>query len=217
VEDEALLAELISKKLKREGHNTKIIESVKDFKDKYKYPADLYILDIWLPDWTWFDIIRFLREIKNIHSPIIVSSWYWDTDKKIQWLNMWADDYIVKPYTPEELLARINALIRRTNGRSSNNLIYFRDFIYDPLNKKLNKWKSSVKLTKKEMMLFEIFVVNKWKLVKKSKLLSSVWWKWDENEINSNTLTVTISRLRKKLWKNFELFTSSWDWYILKP
>jgi DNA-binding response OmpR family regulator len=46
VEDEALLAELISKKLKREGHNTKIIESVKDFKDKYKYPADLYILDI---------------------------------------------------------------------------------------------------------------------------------------------------------------------------
>lgn len=216
VEDEKLLADSMSKKLQKDWYNVSVFYNVEDFLQNYKVPSDLYILDLWLPDWSWYDIINFLREIKKVNAPVIISSWYSDIDKKIHGLNIWADDYIVKPFLPEELTARINAIVRRSFTKTPNNVIKYKSFTFDTLNKELFRWKESIKLAKKELDLVEYFFYNKWKLLNKAKIISSIWWEYESVWVSDNTINVTLSRLRKKLWKDFTLVTVVWDWYMLK-
>jgi DNA-binding response OmpR family regulator len=216
LEDEESLADWIAKKLEKEGYNVIVFYNLKQFIDWLNWPSDLYIIDIWLPDGSWYDAIEFLRNEKNINSPVIISSWYWDIDNKIHSFNSWVDDYLVKPYKPEELVVRVWALIRRTFAKSPQAVIKYKDFTYDTINKVLKKWKYEIKLSKKEMDLVEYFLYNRWKLITKQKIVSSVWWNFDGFTVSDNTINVTLSRVRTKLWNWFELLTIVWEWYMLK-
>jgi two-component system phosphate regulon response regulator PhoB len=216
IEDEQILSNNISKKLKKNWFNTMIFNSYNDFMKNDIFISDLYIIDISLIDWSWFDIIKFLRNKKNIDVPIIITSWYSDYEKKVYWLDMWADDYLAKPFSFDELMARIRALLRRSYKIKLWNTIEYNDIFYDFLTKRIIKNNIELEFTSIELKLIEYFFINIWILIKKSDLITSVWWEYDLFKVSDNTINVNISKIRKKLWKNFKLKTIINEWYILE-
>lgn len=216
IEDEKILSEKLSKKLFRNWYTTSIFNWYKEFISSYKQKWDLYIIDISLIDWSWFDIITLLRDEKNISSPIIITSWYSDIEKKIYWLELWADDYLEKPFSSDELIARIKSLLRRSYKLVTNSNIKYKniEYIYNTKYVQVN-W-VEVDLTAREIQLVEFLMFNIWKLISKSELLNSVWWENDLTKISDNTINVTISKIRKKIWYKFWLRTVKGKWYILK-
>lgn len=216
IEDEKVLSNNISKKLLKNWFNTKIINSYNDFINQSSIESDLYVIDISLRDWNGFDIIKYLREDKDINSPIIITSWYTDAERKIYWLDLWADDYLAKPFTAEELIARIRALLRRSYKVSWNSKASYNGFIYDIKNKKIKKDWIEIDLTPAELKLAEFLLFNVWKLISKEQLINSVWWEYDLTKITDNNINVTVSKLRKKLWDDFKLKTLVNKGYILQ-
>ncbi len=216
LEDEKLLASKIANKLSKNWYQVKVFNDIKSIQNTENLNFNLYIVDIKLTDWSWLDFIKFLRETKKITSPIIITSSYTDIEKKIYWLWIWADDYLGKPFAPDELLARVQALLRRAYNVSENNIIKYRKFSYDTKNKIIKKSWEIINLNKKEMEMLELFILNKWELVKKSKLISTIWWNFENISIRDNTINVNLSRIRAKLWDDFELKTIAWQWYKLE-
>jgi two-component system alkaline phosphatase synthesis response regulator PhoP len=215
IEDEKLLSKNLEKKLIKNWFNTTIYNWYIEFINSNFQKSDLYIIDLSLIDWSWYDIIKKLRE-KNIKSPIIITSWYSDPDKKIYWLDLWADDYISKPFSSEELIARIRALLRRSYSDSLDSNINYNNINYDTKSKSVYiDWKK-IELRWREIKLIEYMLFNIWKLIKKDELIISVWWEYDITQITDNNINVTMSNVRKKLWANFKLKTIAWQWYILE-
>lgn len=215
IEDEKLLSKNLEKKLIKNWFNTTIYNWYIEFINSNFQKSDLYIIDLSLIDWSWYDIIKKLRE-KNIKSPIIITSWYSDPDKKIYWLDLWADDYISKPFSSEELIARIRALLRRSYSDSLDSNINYNNINYDTKSKSVYiDWKK-IELRWREIKLIEYMLFNIWKLIKKDELIISVWWEYDITQITDNNINVTMSNVRKKLWANFKLKTIAWQWYLLE-
>lgn len=215
IEDELLLSDQISKRLVKKWYTTKIINSIKEYKDIKNIKSDIFIIDIWLRDWSWFDIIEDLRKVKKINSPIIITSWYDEVDKKVYWLDLWADDYIAKPYSIEELDARIRALLRRA-FENPGNKVFYKSIELDLRDKIIRKSWEIIELTWRESQLVEYFLMNKWKLITKNELVTSVWWKYDELWVTDNNINVTFSKIRRKLGQEFNLKTIFNRWYILE-
>jgi len=215
VEDDKILSSNISKKIIRSWYNIETFNSVMDFKDNNRLSSNLYIIDIWLPDWSWLDIVKYLRYKKNISAPILIMSCLWTVQDKVLWLDFWADDYIIKPFSPDEFIARIRALLRRSLKINDNINIKHNDIIYNILDKEVFlKWKI-LHLPHKEKAILELFLLNKWEVITKSRLIDVVWCDgiiW----VSDNTINATLSKLRRKLWESFLIKTNINEWYILK-
>jgi len=176
---------------------------------------NLIILDINLPYMDWMEICRLTREFSNV--PIIMLTAKNSENDKITWLEMWADDYIAKPFSPRELLARIKRILKRTNTEeknegNSNELIY--------KNIKLNLDKKTVtvdweaiNLTKNEYDLLEKIIKEDWKVVTRETLMTEVIWY--EKYVYDRTLDTHIKNLRKKIWNSQAILTIRWEWYRL--
>lgn len=216
IEDEKILSNNIAKKLNRNWYNTKVFNSYNEFINENNLDSDLYVIDISLTDWSWFDIIKHIRKNRDNKTPIIITSWYWDIEKKIYWLDIWADDYLAKPYSIEELEARIRALLRRSYENINNSEITYNDLVLNLKEKLIRKNWEVIDLTSKEIQFVEYMMFNVWKIVKKIDLINSVWWKFDEIDVTDNTINVTISKIRKKLWESFKLKTMINRWYMLE-
>lgn len=216
VEDERILANKVKSILKNRGFWVNIYHDIKSFKENILYPSDLYLIDIKLPDWNGFELINYIRNIKKINSPIIITSWLWNDENIVYWLDLWADDYLQKPYSLEELLARIRSIIRRKYKIEDNYVINHKNISYD-FSKKILKinWKE-IELRSKELNLVELVLLNKWKFLSKTEIINSVWWEKDPLNITDNNINVTISNIRKKIWKDFNLKTKINKWYILE-
>lgn len=216
IEDEKILASKTEIKLKRNWFSVEVFNDIKSFKKNLVFQSDLYIIDISLPDWDWLELIQWLREEKNIDSPIIITSWYGDKERKVYWLNIWADDYLEKPYSPEELIARIRSAIRRWYKIKQSSKLYYKDVVLDLTKNKITKSWIEIELTSREMQFVEIMIYNAWKLITKAQIINSVWWEYDPSLVSDNNVNVTISRVRKKLWDDFKLKTYINKWYILE-
>ena len=218
IEDDLELAEKIAKKLKRNSYIVAIYNSKKDFLKNFKDNSDLYIVDLnlWESCDEWFEIISWLRKEKNSKNPIIITSWYSDLEKKVYWLDLWADDYLAKPFLSDELIARIRALLRRNSDEKSS-IIKYKDYSFDTKAQIFVKWiDKKIHFTKKEIMLIELFIRNKDKVISRNKLITSIWWDYDWSWVADNTINVTFFNLRKKLWSDFDLETIISEWYILR-
>lgn len=216
IDDNRILASRIKKRLEKDLFSVKLFSWLQDFKINHKLQADLYLIDLWLWDWSWFDLIKYIREDKKSHIPIIIISSYNDEDKKIYWLNLWADDYLSKIFSTKELIARIRAVLRRKSKIENNNVLRYKNITFDLNIKSLMRWKQKVYLTTKENKLVYLFMSNIWNLILKADIIATVWWDYESIWITDNNINSTLSSLRKKMWKKFKLLTIINEWYMLE-
>lgn len=217
VEDDSKLLNLISKKLKEEGFE---VDKAKDAEEGLNYILyqnyDVIILDVMLPKMSGFQIIETVRR-KGIKTPILILSAKESVEDKVKGLSIGADDYLTKPFSFPELIARINALIRRTKNIEEFTKIKYADLTIDLVKKEVFRNNKKIDLTAKEFELLEYLAKNAEKIVTRNMILQNVF---DINfDINSNIVDVHIFRLREKIDKGFDkklIHTVRGFGYVLK-
>ncbi|MBQ1704898.1 MAG: response regulator transcription factor [Clostridia bacterium] len=196
VEDERPLAEALSEILKNAGHFTDIVgDGVEalDYAEGFRY--DLVILDVMLPRLNGFSVVSAMREHGNA-TPVLMLTARTTVPDKVQGLNSGADDYMTKPFDPAELLARVNAMTRRT-GTVVMNTLSFGDLTLELDSGALRRGEDSVQLSRKELEVARLLLANPSMTVTKETLIVNVWG--IESEATDNNVEAYISFLRKKL------------------
>ncbi|MDP7591449.1 MAG: response regulator transcription factor [Litorilituus sp.] len=163
-----------------------------------EYPYDAAVIDIGLPKLDGISVIRLLRE-KNIDFPILVLTARGSWQDKVAGLDAGADDYLTKPFQPEELLARLNALIRRSAGQASP-LIKNGPLVINTKSLQVEINNQVIKLSSSEYKLLEYMMLHLDEVTSKSVLTEHIY---DQDfDLDSNVIEVFIRRLRKKLDPN---------------
>jgi len=172
------------------------------------YDFDLVLLDYMLPKKDWIEVCKEIRKKKDI--PIIMMTAKWEDDDKILWLESWADDYIVKPFKIRELVARINAIAKRSGLEDSKKI---GDIDINIKNKTVIKAWDIVNLALKEYQILECILKDK--TITRTNLIENIW-SWEDDLFTAdNKLDVYISNIRKKLWKDI-IKTVKWYGYSIK-
>ena len=198
IEDEFNLADAISSMLKSKKYSVEIKTDGEEGLDEALTDIyDLIILDVMLPHMNGFEILKTLREEK-ISSKILMLTAKNTIDDKMIGFNNGADDYLTKPFHMEELLARVNVQLRKTNGTISD-IITLGDISLNIKSMELsnNNENSKVKIIGKEFQLLELFMGHPNQVMEKEQLFVKIWGY--ESECDINTLEAYISFIRKKL------------------
>ena len=215
VDDEKVLGSKIKKKLENEWYAVSAFYSYEEFMAQGDANSQLYIVDISLWDGSGFDIITWLRWKVDCKAPIMIMSGYGDSEKIIYGLNIGADDYLTKPFVPDELTARVKALLRRPVDMTSQKLLTYKNITFDPSSKEVMVWNAKLHLGHKEKMILEFFMINQEQIISREKLITYIWW-WNYiGDVTDNTINVTLSKLRKKVWPQLNLRTMYNHGYIL--
>ena len=194
VEDNETLAKGLVYSLEQNKYN--VIHTL-NIKDTINYlideKPDLIILDISLPDGNGFDLYN--REISKRKIATIFLTAKDDEDDIVKGLELGADDYITKPFSTRELIARINRIILKEN---QNLIIKIKDIEFDIDKMVVLKNSKEVSLTSLELKILNLLFTNLNKVVKREDIIEKVW-EWTGNDINDNTVTVYLKRIREKL------------------
>ena len=196
VEDEAALANALEHILKKAGHITDVVgdgQSALDFVRGFSY--DLVLLDVMLPKLDGFAVVRQLRT-EGISVPVLMLTARSAVPDRVTGLNAGADDYLTKPFDPEELLARVNAMTRRT-GTVVMDELSFGDVTLALNTAQLSRGDSSVQLSPKEFQVARLLLGEPSMTFTKDVIISRAWG-WD-SEATDNNVEAHISFLRKKL------------------
>ena len=159
---------------------------------------EILLLDLNLPKKSGLEVLRNIRLKKNL-IPVLILTAKDAVSQKITGLDMGADDYLVKPFDLDELLARIRSLVRRSKG-IANSVINYQDLELDTVAHQLTKDGIKIDLSPKEFAILQLLLENIGKAVSK-KSLEELLYSWDDS-IESNTIEVNIHHLRKKLGTN---------------
>jgi len=173
---------------------------------------DLLILDLGLPTIDGIDILTTLRRVKN-DIPVLIISARDQLDQRILGLHSGADDYLCKPFEFEEILARVEAILRRRKKKVQT-IITHNNLSFDVFTKTLKKENTIVNLSKRENDIFEFLLNNANNIISKEKVAQYIC-SFDE-EFNPKAVETYISRLRKKLGDSIDLKTIRGLGYILK-
>lgn len=196
VEDEIPLASALCEIMKK---NKYTVDAVYDGLSGLDYALsdvyDVIILDIMLPKMDGFEVVKSLRD-KNISTPVILLTAKDEISDKVTGLDSGADDYLTKPFSTEELLARIRAMSRR-KGEVINTLLKFNDTTLNLKTFQLSSSSQLVKLGLKEFQIAEMLFYNPNQVITKEHIIEKVWG--FDNEAEYNNVEVYISFLRKKL------------------
>ena len=157
---------------------------------------DLLILDINLPGISGIELLAKIRRNKN-QIPILLLTARDAIQHRVEGLNSGADDYLIKPFDLDELLARCAALVRRSQGRAEP-LITVGDVSFEPVSGKLEKGGKAISLSALEKAILEVLITNIDRPVSKAKIAERIY-DWSSEEIESNTIEVHMASLRKKL------------------
>lgn len=199
VEDEPNIAEVVSLYLKRSGFRVVIARDGYSAMDLIEEQSpDLVILDLMLPGIDGFEITRWLRIKGDI--PIIMLTARRDEMDRISGLEMGADDYVLKPFSPPELVSRVRAVLRRSEKRKNlpeENTLAYSTLVIDPQERTVTLESEQIYLTAKEFDLLWFLAKNPRRVFTRDQILESVWGNSDF--IDPSTVTVHIRRLREKL------------------
>lgn len=204
IEDDKKVAGFLKKGLKEEYHTVDVCyngDTGSEYAEIYEY--DLIILDVMLPIKDGFQVCKELRQKSNL-TPIIMLTAKDAVEDKIRGLHMGADDYLTKPFSFNELLARMQSLMRRSQKyiTKTNSLKVF-DLELDLISHRVTRSDQVIALTSKEYALLEYLMINKGMIVTHAMIIDKVW---DMNqEIESNVVSVFINHLRDKIDKNFSI------------
>jgi len=199
IEDNVRLSELVKKNLIKSGFVTDIAKDIEEAVHNLKnYSYDAIVLDLNLPDGNGMSFLKQIRDKKN-QIPVIILTANIDFNNKIKGLNIGADDYLTKPFKHEELVARLKAILRRPNEYLEQK-INIKNLNFDTNNYQLRINDIIVKIAKRESIILEILLKKYNKTVTKNELLDKGYE--IDKEINSNSLEVSLHRLRKILEKS---------------
>lgn len=201
VEDEVSLAELIKEGLEDEGYSVDLAyDGEEGFDLAANEPYDVIVLDIMLPKKDGFEIVRDLRS-DGVKTPVLMLTAKSATEDKVLGLNSGADDYLTKPFSFDELLARIRALLRRSFGEVRS-VVRVSDLELNINTHEVKRSGKPIELTSKEYALLEYLVLNKNKLLSRMDIVEHIY---DYNyDFDSNVVDVLVARLRRKIDKGFD-------------
>ena len=207
VEDDPRIAGLIADGLRQEAHT---VETVADGEVGLLRAAaeatdfDAVVLDLLLPKLDGFGVLAGMRG-RGIHTPVLMLSALDSVDDRVRGLRAGADDYLVKPFAFDELTARLLALWRRGNPRTSAAdpvRLVLADLTLDRLARRVRRGKATVELQPREFALLEYFMCNVGRTLTKTMILEHVWhWTFDPQ---TNVVDVMVFRLRTKIDRGYE-------------
>jgi two-component system OmpR family response regulator len=197
VEDDPNIVELLSASLRFAGFEVRTATSgssgVIAFKEQR---PDLVVLDVMLPDLDGFEVIRQMRA-DGVRTPVVFLTARDATDDKVRGLTLGGDDYVTKPFSLEELTARIRAVLRRTAGEQSSPKLAFADLTLDEETHEVHRAGKLVQLSPTEFKLLRYLMLNPNRVLSKAQILDHVWnydFRGDDNIVESY-----ISYLRRKI------------------
>lgn len=197
VEDNELLAKGLIYSLEQKDyiviHTVDISETLKIIE---KERIDMAILDISLPDGNGFDLYKNYIKEKEISTIFLTAKD--EEDDIVKGLELGAEDYITKPFSTKELLARMNKIILRKN---KNTIIKIKDISFDIDKMVVYKEEKQIELTSLELKILHLLFMNINKVVTRNEIIDKIW-EWTGNDINDNTVTVYLKRIREKIKTN---------------
>lgn len=200
VEDEASIAEVVSLYLKRAGFNVQIASNGKQAMTILeRHMPDFVILDLMIPEVDGLSLTRWLRDRSNV--PIIMLTARREEIDRIAGLEMGADDYVVKPFSPQELVSRVRAVFRRLGQEQvrteSERSLSFDDLSIDPRSRVVMVNDSDIELTVKEFDMLYLLAQHPKQVFTREQLLERIWG--GAQYIDPGTVTVHVRRLREKI------------------
>jgi two-component system response regulator RegX3 len=199
VEDEISITEPLAEALRSEGFETRVAGTVAEALELARTAPDLVLLDVMLPDGSGFDVCRELRQSSRV--PIIMLTARGEEADRVVGLELGADDYVVKPFSAREVIARIRAVLRRVNApepeHGADAALEIGELRLDPARREATHRGKALELSRKEFDLLELLMRNAGSVVSRERLISEVW---DTNWFGSTkTLDVHVSGIRRKL------------------
>jgi two-component system, OmpR family, response regulator MprA len=195
VEDDDEIAQVLQRSLRLEGYEVRVAgDGEQALKAHADYVPDLVILDLGLPKIDGIDVARQLRGSDDV--PILMLTARDALEARVEGLDSGADDYLVKPFDRQELLARLRALLRRRPPRGSASLVVA-DLALNPDTHEVRRGERAVELTQREFELLEYLMRNERIVVPRQRLLEEVWGY--DPFATTNTIEVFVSNLRRKL------------------
>ncbi|MDA9707171.1 phosphate regulon transcriptional regulator PhoB [Candidatus Pelagibacter sp.] len=199
IEDETSIIQLVQHNLEKEGFVVSSSTNGNDgLKELKKFEPNLLLLDWMLPDLSGIDVCKSLRRDKNFKNlPIIMLTAKGEEEDKVKGLESGVDDYITKPFGFNELMARVKALLRRSDPKTVSDDLIFEDLKLDRTEKRVFRDNNEIHLGPTEFRLLEFFLLNPKRVFSRDQILESVW----PNNINveSRTIDVHIRRLRQSI------------------
>ena len=198
VDDDVHIAELITLYLKKEGYETKEIHSGRQAVETFpNYSPHMVILDLMLPEMDGYQVCQEIRKMSSV--PIIMLTARGETFDKVLGLEMGADDYIVKPFDPKELMARVKAVLRRYESKGPVRQVVVPNLTINQSNHTVTYHGKEIELPPKEFELLSFFATNPNLVFTREQLLEQIWGY--DFAGDTRTVDVHIKRLREKMTK----------------
>jgi two-component system OmpR family response regulator len=203
IEDDKNLSQQLSDILEANGHNVSCAhDGAAGLKQAKTVPYDVLMIDRMLPKMDGLDVIAALRA-NGQRTPVIILSALGEVDDRVKGLRSGGDDYLVKPFAFEELLARLEILARRQSGVQAETRIVIGDLVIDMLARKVTRGETPIMLQGREFRLLEYLARNRGQVVTRAMLLEAVWdYMFDPQ---TNVIDVHISRLRTKIDNGYDV------------
>jgi len=197
IDDEPELLEQIGRALIEQQYTVDLVtDGEKAMERLYCDPYDLILLDIMLPVMDGFDVLREMRA-ENINTPALMLTAKGDIEDRVKGLDLGADDYLPKPFSIAELMARVRALLRR-NSRNGSSLLQVKNIKLNTSSRELTVDNKPVKLTPKEFLILEFLLYNKNRAVSRFNIAEHVWGDEFDPFTMSNNIDVHVKNLRRK-------------------
>lgn len=199
VDDEPTVREVVASYLRRDGHD---VAEAADGHTALELldadPPDLVVLDMMLPGVNGLDVLRRVRAVSSI--PVIMLTARAEESDRVSGLELGADDYVVKPFSPRELAARVNGVLRRTSGRVDDAPVSldFEGLQIEPLSREVTLDGKNVEMTPKEFDVLQFLASSPRQVFSRAQLLESVWQSSPEWQ-DPATVTVHVRRIRNKI------------------
>src|SRR5438270_10071686 len=218
VEDDASIADFVVRGLREAGFAVdRASDGEEALSDAVRQPYDVAIVDLMLPRRDGLSLIEELRR-RGVMTPVLILSARRSVDDRVHGLQAGGDDYLTKPFAFAELLARVQALVRRATRAPEPTTLTVDDLTLDLLTRKVARAGVAIDLRPREFALLEYLMRNGGKVVSKTMILSHVWeYNFDPQ---TNIVDVLVSRLREKIDRPFEkklLHTVRGVGYVLRP
>ena len=217
VDDEPAVRDSLDRALRLEGYGVELAADGSEALDRLaQNSVDAVLLDLMMPGIDGLEVCRRIRALGN-RTPVLMLTARDAISDRVAGLDAGADDYVVKPFALDELLARLRALLRRSGASAGGQALHFADLVLDPVAYQVKRGDREIELTRTEFLLLELFLLHPRQVLTRSVIFERVWG-YDFGP-DSNSLEVYISYLRRKTEANGEprlLHTVRGVGYVLK-